>query len=448
MGILNLPYGQGTLSIELPSGNLKTLVEAKSIPGLEDQSFESALSKALDNPVGTLPLSEIASKGKKVAVLIDDHERPGTPTARMLAPIIERLAKAGIRLGDIEVIMATGTHERPTKEQVQAKVGSELLSRLKIHVHYALEKDSLSFLGVSRLGTPIWVNRHVSEADIRIGIGGIVPHPWAGYGGGGKIIMPGVSAWEAVGKHHLLALSKDSRIGKIEGNPFREDAEDIARCVGLDFIVNAVLNDRREVVAFVAGDFIKAQRLGARASREIFENPLASKVDILIMAYGPRDETLWQIIGNAFTLVLAEQVVKSGGTVILMASCHEGIYRLGKGIHHLNYKGDESGHDSLLEMLKEGMRPEEILSETIRGNIAYPELGVKGYLISRLAASRQIVLVSRAFESKEISWLGSIAHGPKEALDEALKTHGRDAQIIVVPRASSSRAFPRVQEKP
>ncbi|MEM3028092.1 MAG: nickel-dependent lactate racemase [Candidatus Bathyarchaeia archaeon] len=448
MGILNLPYGQGTLSVEIPSRNLRTLVEAKSMPWLEEASFQSALSKALDNPVGTLPLSQIASKGKKVAIIIDDHERPGTPTARMLTPIIERLVDGGLRFEDIEVVMATGTHEKPAKEQVMAKVGPELSNRLKVHAHYALEKESLSFLGVSRLGTPIWVNRHVSEADVRIGVGGIVPHPWAGYGGGGKIIMPGVSAWEAVGKHHLLALSEESRIGKIEGNPFREDAEDIARSVGLDFIVNAVLNDRRETVAFFAGDFIKAHRLGASLSKHIFENPSASKVDILIMAYGPRDETLWQIIGNAFTLVLAEQVVKRGGTVILIASCHEGIYRFGKGIHHLNYKGDETGHDSLLEMLKEGMRPEEILSETIRGNIAYPELGVKGYLISKLAASRRIVLVSRAFEAKEISWLGSIAHGAKEALEEALKTHGRDAEVIVVPRASTSRAFPRVQETP
>jgi nickel-dependent lactate racemase len=444
--ILSLPYGNGALSLEIPEKNLKTLVEAKPVLGLSLENFQTNLSKALDNPIGTPPLSQIVSKGSKVALLIDDHERPGTPTARMLPFIVRRLTRAGIGLEDIEIIMATGTHEKPSPEEVVAKVGPELSDRLKIHVHYALDKDSLSFLGVSRLGTPVWVNRHVVEADIKIGIGGIVPHPWAGYGGGGKIIMPGVSAWEAVGKHHLLALSEESRIGKIDENPFREDAEDVAKRVGLDFILNAVLNDRRETTEFVAGDFVKAQRLGAGGSRQIFENSIESKVDILIMAYGPRDETLWQVLGSAFTLVTAEQVVKEGGTIILLASCHEGIYRQGKGIHHLNYKGDETGHDALLEMLKEGMRPHEILSETIRGNIAYPELGVKGYLISRLSSSRRIILVSKSLDAKEISWLGRLASGAKEALEEAFKTHGRDAEVVVVPKASTSKAFPKVRE--
>jgi nickel-dependent lactate racemase len=436
---LKLPYGNLVQRVGIPSRNIVSIAEPRHVQTVDNE--EAEIARAIDNPIGTPPISEIASPDENILIIVDDHKRPLTPTSKILPILLDRLKKIGVKGENIRILVATGAHEKPLWEDVKQKVGEEVAGKFRISIHDCLDKENLTLLGISLRGTPVWVNQEVARADLKIGVGSIVPHPWAGYGGGGKIIMPGVSSWEAIGRNHTLALSTKARIGNIIDNPFRRDIEDVARTVGLDMIVNAVPNDQGKMVRVIAGDLVEAHRKGAEISRKIFENHVEGVADVLVMAFGPKDETLWQVIGSARTLVMMEQLVKKWGTVILVASCREGLYRFAKGVHHLNCGGNCLGHDDLLELLRSGTRPEKFLSETLKGHLAYPELGVKGYLISKMAATRNIILASDKLSEKEIDWLGTTAETAEEALNEAIQTQGCDASVMVIPYMAQSLAF-------
>jgi hypothetical protein len=210
------------------------------------------------------------------------------------------------------------------------------------------------------------------------------------------------------------------------------DIEEYATKAGLDFILNVVLNAEGHISKVVAGNHVTAHREGAKVAKAICENPIKNKADILIMSFGPKDQTLWQLIGAGYMLSIADQSVKRGGSVILVGSCHEGIYRRFLGTHHLNYEGDQTGVENLLGLLSSDAKPSEIYSETLLGNIPYMELGAKGVILSTLARERNITIVSKNLVQKDVKWLGLLSKDVNQAIDTALETHGRNPDIIVI----------------
>ncbi len=418
----------------MPSRNLVCVAKSRSLPIVSDK--KSRIAEALHDPIGSPTLEEIVSSNCKVAVIFDDYTR-FTPTHKILPLFLKRLEKAGVRRENLSLVMATGAHEKPTSEQIKKKVGDEVIDTYKVYVHDCLDKDNLVVLGFSSSGTPVWINRQVAEADVKIGVGGVKPHPWAGFGGGAKIILPGVSAWEAIGRNHTLTVSDNARYGRIEGNPVRKDMEEVAEKVGLDMIVDTVLDDEKQVVDVVAGDFIKAHRKAVETSRRLFENRLEREVDILIIAFGPKDDNLWDVLTGKFVGV--KRILKDGGTLILVAACPNGVYKYGKG--HVDYTGKVADYSGLIEILKSGASPEEVLSEAIRGKAPYLEVGIKTYLLSKLAETKNVILVSQGLREEEVSWLGKLANSAQEALDEALETHGGEAEIAVLPDFNVSNAY-------
>ncbi|PDM26177.1 hypothetical protein CP083_05220 [Candidatus Bathyarchaeota archaeon B24-2] len=429
-----LRYGTTTQTIKIPSRNLVCVAKSHSLPSISDE--ESMITETLNRPIGSPTLEEIVSPNRKVAVIFDDYTR-FTPTHKILPFILKRLEKAGVRKENLSLVMATGAHKRPTPEQIKKKVGDEVLETYKVYVHDCLDKDELVLLGFSSFGTPVWINRRVAEADVKIAVGGVKPHPWAGFGGGAKILLPGVSAWEAIGRNHTLTISDNARYGRIEGNPVRKDIEEVAKKVGLDIVINTVLDDEKRVVDVVAGDFIEAHRKAVETSRKLFENKLKEEVDILIIAFGPRDDNLWNVLTGKFAGV--KKILKDGGTLILVAACPDGVYKYGIG--HVDYTGKVADYSGLIELLKSGVGPEEVLSEAIRGKVPYLEVGVKAYLLARLAKTKDVVIVSQGLKEEDVSWLGKLTNSAQEALDEALETQGGDAEIAVLPDFNVSNAY-------
>jgi len=435
---VELRYGSGVHKVDVSSRNLVCVAKARKLPALAE--FEAAISNVLDNPVGSEPLEKMVSSNSRIALIIDDITRP-TPTNKILPIILERLGRKGVDKKKVCIVMATGAHDVPPLEKVKGKVGEQVLNSVEVHLHNCLKKEELELVGFSSSGTPVWVNRKVLEADVKIGIGMIKPHTWAGFGGGAKIVLPGVSAWEAIGRNHFLAVSEDARIGNVDGNPVRRDAEEVASRIGLDFIINVVFDDNGHLVDVVAGDMVKAHRRGVDTVRKMFENRIEEVLDVMIWAFGPKDDNLWGVLTGHF-IGAHKKLLKDGGTLILVAECKNGLYKYGHG--HLDYSGKIADYSKVIEMLKSGMSPDELLSETIRGNVPYLEVGVKAYILANLARKKNVIIVSENIRREEVKWLGTTAKTVQEALSQALQTQGKDARIGIIPEFHASSAYIKI----
>jgi len=167
-----------------------------------------------------------------------------------------------------------------SKEEIEKKIGGEVLKRVRVVQHDP--DNNLFYLGNTKKGHELWVNKDVVQSEVKISTGSIVPHRYAGYGGGAKSVLPGISSRESIGLNHLQVETGEAALGKIEGNPVREEMEEAAKMIGLDFIVSTVMNDKNEIVKVVAGDPVKAHRTGVKICKEIYGVEIPEKVDIVI----------------------------------------------------------------------------------------------------------------------------------------------------------------------
>lgn len=216
----------------------------------ESNSFAKVIESAIDNPLNIQPLVKWDLKDKKVAILVDDWGRP-TPCGEFLPSVLKRLNVAGALDKDITVITASGMHNPMSDDDMRRKVGNEAFLRVRCISHDGGNPEMLSFVGITDLGTPIWVNKYVAEADFKIALGRIYPHSNYGYEGGYKMIVPGVASFETILRDHSLNFSPLSDYGILKSNPSRDEADAVGRRVGLDFVVNFVVDwDAKPVIAF------------------------------------------------------------------------------------------------------------------------------------------------------------------------------------------------------
>jgi len=320
-------YGKNTIDVSVPSENLIKVLNAKEHKSTENEV--DILREALNNPIGSQCLSEIARPGMKVSIITDDFTRP-TPTHLMLPLILEELDKAGVSHSDITVIFALGSHRKQTPEEKERLIGDKnLLKSIRIVDHDAFDKSQLVSMGVTARGTPVCINKWVADSDLKILLGIIKPHCVAGYTGGGKAILPGVSSIDTIiADHNYTATAHPlSIIGVIDGNPIRSDIEDAAGLLSPIFILNAVLNKEKKVVGAVAGDMIKAHRKGASMVDDMICVDVSEVADIAICGCSyPSSTCLYQAATapQACTRII-KPIVKKGGICIVSAPCEEGI---------------------------------------------------------------------------------------------------------------------------
>jgi nickel-dependent lactate racemase len=273
---------------------------------------DAAMRAALQQPVGTPRLCELAQGKHEVCIVFDDLPKP-TPASRIAPFVLEELHAGGIRDEQIRFVCGPGTHRFLTYPEFAAKLGTEIVERYPVYNHSIWE--NLVDLGSTSRGTPVCVNREYAACDLRVAIGSVFPHGSAGYGGGGKIILPGIAGYETINYHHS---HRQGQMFQIEGNEHRLDIEEAARMAELHFKVDAVLNNRREVIGLFAGDLVQEHRAGVALARDMYSTELVSDVDVLVLNSYP-DECQ---IGRATWPI--PRSLREGGDVVVICHSWEG----------------------------------------------------------------------------------------------------------------------------
>ncbi|MDR2944883.1 MAG: nickel-dependent lactate racemase [Methanosarcinales archaeon] len=315
---ISIPYGAGEISFQLDGSALLSLL----LPADEKEttvSSDDIVRRALQNPVGTPRLSELAAPDQKIAIILNDVTRP-TPSAYLIPFVLEELAKAGVPDENITFYFALGLHRAHSEDEIKKLLGG-VYNRFKSVQHEVGTFPTTSFGKTSR-GTPIEIYSDIPENDLIIGIGEIGFHYYAGYSGGAKSLLPGVSSKESVITNHKMMIEKNAVSGRVD-SPVRQDLEEAAGIIGLDFILNVVLDSRKKVVAAFAGDFIDAHREGVKIVDEMYKINVEPADAVIVSCGGyPKDINLYQ--ANK-ALDNATQSVKEGGSVILVSECRDGI---------------------------------------------------------------------------------------------------------------------------
>lgn len=335
MKSVTIPWGswRGNKEIPLAFPNNWKVTVASMADG-EDVS-QAEIGKAFANPIGQEPIRKLA-EGKKTAVIaVDDLTRP-TQAYRFLPFIVEELNSGGIKDEDIKIIMAIGSHRPLMKADQEKKLGKKMANRFPVFNHHPYE--NLVNVGTTSRGTPVQVNRHFVEADVKIGVGFITPHPTAGFGGGGKIVIPGLGSMETIIKNHTPAhQGKIGGTGFAQGydlnkNELRLDMEEGARMAGLDIIVNSVGTSEGKTAGVFVGDLVKAHRAAVELTRKVYLTEAPTEVDIGIFNAFPEDTELVQAQKalNVWTGNLNRRIVREGGKVVIATASSDGL-----GFHSL-----------------------------------------------------------------------------------------------------------------
>jgi nickel-dependent lactate racemase len=294
--------------------NLISSDDKPPIPGIPDPIKE--IRRALDQPIGSPRVEELARPGMDVVLLFDDLQRP-TPVHLALPEILNRLNHAGVPDSRITGICSLGTHPIPTLDQLKAKVGQEVFSRLenRIFPHDPHASDNV-IIGKTHRGTVVEVNPYVAFADLIIGVGECMPHPCAGFGGGCKIIMPGVCSYRSVADHHFTWMRhRNSRVNFLEGNSFYEEIVDAGRIARLSFKLDFIMNEKKEVIRAFAGHPVEEHRQASQFATSLYLVPLQNLADVTITSAFPLE------IGVQATkaLTMAGFCTRSGGAIIWVA---------------------------------------------------------------------------------------------------------------------------------
>ena len=315
---LSFGFGTSTQEVEVPEKNLMGELHANAVPtGL---TGEAEVRRALAEPIGTPRLGEIVKPGEKIAIVTSDITRP-MPTYKVMPALLDELYAAGVRREDITLVFALGSHRHHTDEERRRLAGERAFSEIAC---VDCEPTDCVHMGVTKAGTPVDITRVVAEADRRICLGNIEYHYFAGYSGGAKAIMPGVSTRDAIQSNHSMMVRPEACAGALETNPLRMDIEEAGAICGIDFIVNVVLSEHKEILKAVAGDPVKAHRAGCAFLDTLYLKELPQGADIVLVSQGgaPKDLNLYQ---TQKALDNAKHAVKPGGVIVLMGSCKEGL---------------------------------------------------------------------------------------------------------------------------
>jgi len=308
-------YGEEKYPFEIPSGwrvVQNTVFEETEVP----LSLPEMVKKALAAPISSPRLSEIVCQDSKVALIVDDWTR-STPVSRVLPAVLEELHSGGVKRENVDIVAALGTHQPMPQQAIANRIGEAVFQEYRVTQHDCHAEDLVP-IGRLSTGGEVKINPIVARADVKIGVGSIVPHHITGFGGGAKIIMPGICNFEAVKEHHLhFTLQPDCYIGHLETNPAYQENCRLAEMSRLTFVVNCVYNSRATVADVVAGHFQKAHLAGAERSKENYGFRLDEPADVTITSAYPYLEGP-QVVKPVVSASLS--ATKPGGTVIIVAA--------------------------------------------------------------------------------------------------------------------------------
>ncbi|NLC51658.1 MAG: DUF2088 domain-containing protein [Firmicutes bacterium] len=411
---LSVPYGDNSLGLDLGTKEVDLSFTPVFPPAIEKDKLEDAIWRALENPVAGPSFSSLVPRGGKVALLVDNFAR-ATPAYQILPPILSYLAEQGAKP---VIFIASGALWKMSREQLEAKLGKEILeSGVPIIQNEARDFDNYEFIGVTSLGTPLWVHKEFLACELRLGIGLTQVNLW-GYGGGGKILLPGVCAYETIEWNHHLSAAPGSSFGHLpDDNPIRQDIEEAADIANLQMVLNVILNKDREIVDLKAGPPRAVHLASVQRYNEIYAYKIKEEAEISLAGSFPWDTLFAHACWGAVGL---DGVTKEGGTMILCVPCPAGI-----------------GH---VKPIKRYMPPtKDSLARALKDfyylNVEFWD-GVIWYKLLEVLTRKELVVVT---EEKHLPGFAELKIKALTSLDEAfayaLEKHGADARFAYVPYA-------------
>jgi nickel-dependent lactate racemase len=345
---ITIPYGHTALSAHIPAHFQVDIIEAPDPPAAANP--HQAIQTALDDLLGGLRWEDYRT-ARSVAIAINDKTRP-VPHHYLLPPLMERLSTLGIPDSAITFFVAVGTHPPMTADEFPAILPTEIIQRYQVVSHDSENAGSLVYLGETTRGTPVWANRAFVESDLKIVIGNIEPHQFAGFSGGVKSAAIGLSSGKTINHNHALMTHPDSLLGEYENNPARQDIEEIGQKIIVHLALNAVLNQQREITHVLAGDPRLVVRAGLKYARQACQVSVGQPYNLVISSPGghPKDINVYQAQKG---LAHAALITRDGGGVILAAACPEGT----GSPHYETWMAGKSSYAEIIEQFsKEGFR--------------------------------------------------------------------------------------------
>lgn len=404
---IEIPYGHEHTEIDIPDDNLLEIIRAERPRHSEDE--QKIILQALRNPIASSPLRELAKGKRSAAIAVSDVTRP-CPSDKFLPFIVEELEAAGIL--DIRVIFGLGIHRGQTEEERRKLVGEYVAGKAKRLMDS--NRGDFIHLGYTKAGTPIEVCGEVLACDLLIATGNLEYHYFAGYSAGAKAVLPGMCSRKTIQANHSLMLDDRAVAGNYASNPVRQDLEDGGQLVGIDFLFNVILDDKKRIISAVAGKNNEAHQRGIGLYDSLFKRTISAQADIVITSPGgyPKDINLYQA---QKALDNVKGIVKEGGEIILVASCEEGY------------------GEKVFEEWMADVKDYEKLDKKIRQDFVLG--GHKAVAISRLLTKTKVRLYS-CFDKEETERLGFIKAGDLQSYLNGRFAALPDLKIVVVPTGS------------
>jgi len=407
-------FGTGVQEVEVPDGNLQEILLPN--PVSLDLVGEEEVRRALAAPIGTGRLRELVRPGESVVIITSDITRP-MPTHLVMPSLLDELYGAGIQRSDITLVFALGSHRAHTEEEQRKLAGERAYAEVR-----CVDSDPARCirLGVTSRGTPVDIDSVVVHADRRICLGNIEYHYFAGYSGGAKALMPGVSTREAIQRNHSMMILPEAYAGNLDQNPVRQDIEEAANLVGIDFLLNVVVDEQKQIVRAVAGDTQRAHREGCAFLDGFYRKNLSKQADIVLVSQGgaPKDLNLYQ---TQKALDNARHAVRQGGVIILIGSCKEGL-----------------GEHVFEEWITSAPTPDSMIERIERD---FELGGHKAAAIAMVLQQADIYLVSELPETFVRGIFLQPFPSAQAALDAAFAKLGRDASVLAMPYGGSTLPY-------
>jgi len=420
MATYSLPYGNGTVTVELPDACAVEMVSQAPAEALADP--EGEIERELQSSEARLALARL-SGARTVAIAINDKTRP-VPHGLLLPPLLRVLERYGISRSGIRLIVATGTHPPMRDEELADVVPPEILERYRVFSHDGSDETELVDLGETSRGTPCTVCREYYQADFRIVLGNIEPHQFAGFSGGVKSAVIGLAGYRTINTHHALMMDPEARIGTCQGNPAREDIEELGRLVRVDFALNPVLNDDKEIVCVFAGDPVEVMARGVPEAERISLAPVEQAFDGILVSPGghPKDINVYQsqkALGHVISVARRE------APIAIFAACPEGS----GSARYEQWVAECRSHADVMARF----RPQEF------------QVGPhKAYQIARDSVDRTVVWYTEMPSYLTTKLLLPQVRTPQEAADAVCRQVAPGGRIGVVPIGNAT--IPRLRD--
>ncbi|MFX1573167.1 MAG: nickel-dependent lactate racemase [Promethearchaeota archaeon] len=415
---MKFDYGKEGLEIQIdPKWNVTIFKPSNQV------SFDKPIERikeSINNPIHGLTLKDIVqekSNLKSACIVVSDATRP-VPSYLILEALISELNLYGVNDNRIIILIATGLHRVSRKEELERIIGKNLINKVRVINHVAIDEESLVNVGKTSDGSPILINKYYYEADLRILTGYVEPHFFMGFSGGSKSIIPGIAGAETIQANHSAEniASPYARFGILKENPLHRHSIEISKKIRVHFVVNVCINEQHDIVQIASGSLEDVHEKLVRYQLKHIFREIKELYDIVICGNGgyPLDLNLYQAVKS---MAIGEIAVKSNGTIISVNECGDGI-----GI----------GQNKFKELIFSGMQPKEIYKKILNREIMAPDQW-EIQILARILMKAEIFVISKLKEN-EIGNIGlKYAETVEDAIKSCLKKYGKNASILVLP---------------